>query len=85
MVIIEFYGLARHLAKRVDLHVEASTVEEALQQAANQCAGLTGLITEGRLNPQYLASIDGERFVRDVREKLVEGERLLLLGADAGG
>jgi hypothetical protein len=37
------------------------------------------------LRPGYLASIDGERFVRDPAETIVEGNSVLILSAEAGG
>ena len=50
------------------------------------CPALAGLCRpDGRLAPQYLLSLDGERFLTDPNERLRPGDRLVLLSADAGG
>jgi hypothetical protein len=85
-VIVEFYGPARMRAGRTELAVSAVTVRAALKQVASTCPGLAHLLqADGRLAPEYLLSIDGTRFLTDLNEPLHSGERLLLLGADAGG
>jgi molybdopterin converting factor small subunit len=37
------------------------------------------------VSPEYLVSLDGARFTTDLAEPLVEGDSVLILGADAGG
>jgi hypothetical protein len=85
-VIVEFFGMPRLRAGRSELRVAATTIAEVLGQVERSCPGLTGLVrADGRLEPHYLLSIDGQRFVTDINKKLAGGERLLLLSADAGG
>ncbi len=84
-VVVEFFGIPRQRAGRAELALEAGSVAEALAAVEHRCPQLTGLLREGRLAPQYLLSIDGQRFVRDLAEPLQAGTRLLLLSADAGG
>ncbi len=85
-VIVEFFGVPRHRAGRAELRVAAGTVAEVLARVGCACPGLTGLTRpDGRLAPHYLLSVDGQRFVTDMREEIRGGERLLLLSADAGG
>jgi molybdopterin converting factor small subunit len=85
-VTVEFYGVPRARAGRSELTVPATTVAEALAEVAGACPGLTGLRQpDGRLAPQYVLSLDGERFLTDPAERLRSGDRLLLLSADAGG
>ena len=85
-VIVEFFGVPRHRAGRAELRVAAGTVAEVLARIGCACPGLTGLTrADGRLAPHYLLSVDGQRFVTDLREEIRGGERLLLLSADAGG
>jgi hypothetical protein len=85
-VTVEFYGVPRLRAGRSELTVRAATVAEALAAVVAACPGLAGLCSpNGRLAPQYVLSIDGERFLTDQAERLRPGERLLLLSADAGG
>jgi len=57
---------------------------EVLHAIATACPELN-LLADGRLASQYLISIDGKRFANDLNETVRPGERLLLLGADAGG
>jgi molybdopterin converting factor small subunit len=85
-VTVEFYGVPRLRAGRAELAVAAGTVAAVLAAVEASCPGLKGLVTAGgRLDPHYLLSVDGRRFVSDGREPLRPGERLLLLSADAGG
>jgi hypothetical protein len=85
-VTVEFYGVPRRRAGLAELTADADTASAALAAAAAACPGLRPLLTpDGRLDPQYLLSIDGERFVADLSEPLPAGARLLLLSADAGG
>lgn len=85
-VTIEFYGIPRMRAGRAQLAVSASTLGEVLAEVERVCPGLVGLLqANGGLNPHYLLSIDGQRFVTDLHESLHPGDRLLLLSADAGG
>jgi hypothetical protein len=83
---VEFYGVPRARAGRAELRVRARTAGEAVAAVVAACPALAGLRTaDGRLAPQYLLSLDGERFVTDLAEPLPSGARLLLLSADAGG
>jgi molybdopterin converting factor small subunit len=85
-VTVEFFGIPRARAGRAELSLCAATAEEALAAVAAACPALAGLRGgDGRLAPQYLLSVDGERFLTDLREPLRPGDRLLLLSADAGG
>jgi molybdopterin converting factor small subunit len=85
-VTVEFYGVPRLRAGRPEITVAAATAGEALAAVVAACPALAGLCRpDGRLAPQYLLSLDGERFVTDLSEPLRLGDRLLLLSADAGG
>jgi molybdopterin converting factor small subunit len=85
-VTVEFYGMPRHKAGCSELAVSAATLAEALAQIELSCPGLKGLFrADGSLEPQYLISIDGREFTRDLDYPLSAGTRLLLLSADAGG
>jgi molybdopterin synthase sulfur carrier subunit len=85
-VTVEFYGIPRLRAGRAAVTVPAATVAEALAAVEQACPGLAGLVQPGgRLDPHYLLSVDGRRFVNDGRQPLGPGERVLLLSADAGG
>jgi molybdopterin converting factor small subunit len=85
-VTVEFYGVPRARAGRKDLGVRAATAGEALAAVITACPALAGVRRpDGRLDPQYLLSLDGVRFVTDLAQPLRAGDRLLLLSADAGG
>ncbi|HZY90435.1 MAG TPA: hypothetical protein VFE78_36775 [Gemmataceae bacterium] len=85
-VTVELFGVPRARAGCAELTLSAATAGEALAALAEACPGLGELRRpDGRLAPQYLLSLDGERFVTDLAEPLRPGERLLLLSADAGG
>jgi molybdopterin converting factor small subunit len=84
--LVEFYGIPRQRAGRAELAVRAGDVAAALAEVERTCPGLSGLVQpNGRVAPHYLLSVNGERFVTDVRQPLRAGDRLLLLSADAGG
>jgi hypothetical protein len=85
-VTVEFYGVPRQRAGRAELVVQAETLAEALTAVELACPRLSGLmLPAGRLSPQYLLSLDGRRFTRDLKHTLRPGERVILLSADAGG
>jgi hypothetical protein len=84
-VTVEFYGIPRQRAGRAELAVAAGTLAEVLAAMERACPGLAGLVQNGRVSPHYLLSLDGRRFVTDLRQRLEAGERLLVLSADAGG
>lgn len=85
-VTIEFYGVPRQRAGVPETAVPADTPAAALAAAAVAHPGLGRVVSaDGRLAPEYLLSLNGERFVTDLGEPLPAGARLLLLSADAGG
>ena len=84
--MVEFYGLPRERAGRPVLVVSAATARDALSQVVAHCPRLDPLLTaDGRLDPHYLLSVNGERFLADLEEPLPAAARLLLLSADSGG
>jgi len=85
-VTVEFFGIPRQRAGCAEMTVEAVTVGDALAAIVAARPALDGLVQpDGRVSPHYLVSIDGLRFVRDLREEVPAGSRVLLLSADAGG
>ena len=83
---MEFFGIPRLRAGRAELSLPAATLAEVLAAIERECPGLTGRLREnGRLSPHYLLSINGERFVKDINQRMKPGDRILLLSADAGG
>jgi molybdopterin converting factor small subunit len=85
-ITIELFGIPRARAGRAEFTVPAATAAEALAALAEACPGLEGLCrADGQLAPQYLLSLDGNRFLPDLAQPLKPGNRLLLLSADPGG
>lgn len=85
-VTVEFYGVPRRRAGVPYATVPAATPAAALTAVADAFPGLGRVLSVGgRLAPEYLLSVNGERFITDLAEPLPAGARLLLLSADAGG
>lgn len=85
-ITIELFGMPRARAGVRELAVSAATVGEALVEVIEKCPQLADLVkADGTLSPQYLLSLDGQRFLTDGSQPLRSGDRLLLLSADAGG
>jgi molybdopterin converting factor small subunit len=85
-VVIEFYGVPRHRAGRSELVLHADNLAEALDEVRRSCPGLADLRgPDGRPAPAYHVSLNGERFVTGADEPMREGDRVLILSADAGG
>jgi hypothetical protein len=85
-VIVELYGIPRQRAGRAQMVVPPGTLEEVLRAVVRACPGLADLLTlDGQIVPYYRVSLDGERFVGQLREPVAAGQRVLILSADAGG
>jgi hypothetical protein len=85
-VVVEFYGMARRKSQRAELTVTAANVADALHAVARQCPQLGDLLqADGQVAPHYLVSVDGRGFLADPNYVVRNGERLLVLSADAGG
>lgn len=83
---IEFYGIPKQRAGVDVIDVEAATLDEAFQQISEQLPQFADACLAGsRLQPSYLANINGEHFTTDLRTPLEPGDTVLILSADAGG
>ena len=83
---IELFGIARARAGREALEVEARSLGDAIRALARECPGVVPEVVEGgRLTDGYLASLNGDRFVKDPKLRLATRDTLLILGAQAGG
>lgn len=86
MIAIEFYGVPRLRAGTGLLHLEASSVGQALRELGRVCPALEGTILRPELlHAVYKLSLNGERFVSDPETPLSDGDVLLFLSADVGG
>jgi molybdopterin converting factor small subunit len=86
-VNVELFGIARARAGVERVAVDAATLGDALRAAASACPGLVPEVisADGRLTENFLASLNGERFVSDPALALADDDTLLVLGAHAGG
>lgn len=85
-VVVEFFDVARLRAGRPSCEVRAASLREAVVAAAAECPGLVGDVVQGgALSPHFRANLRGERFVDDPATPLRDGDRVLLLSAQAGG
>ena len=83
---VELFGVARARAGTEAVTVEASSLAEAIVALAAACPGLVPeVIADDRLADGFLASLNGEQFVRDGGLALDAGDTLLILGAQVGG
>ncbi len=85
-VTVEFFDVARLRAGRPSCEVRAASLGEAVAAAAIECPGLVGDVVQGgALSPHFRANLRGEQFVDDAATPLRDGDRVLLLSAQAGG
>jgi sulfur-carrier protein len=82
---VEFLGIPRERAGVSELQIEAETLGQLLGTLAQQCPALGELISDDRLHPSIAANLNGDAFVSDPATRLTQGDRLLILSADAGG
>ena len=86
MITIELFGVPRLRAGRPLVRLEAVDVGSALRALGLFCPELEGsVITDGRIQPSYKLSLNGDRFITEPETPLAEGDVLLLLAADVGG
>lgn len=85
-IIVEFLGIVRHRAGCDQVELTATCLQELWTQVGERFPQLEGVCVEsGMLKNGFLASIDGQRFIRSSAQRLMPGDRVLLLSADAGG
>jgi molybdopterin converting factor small subunit len=85
-VRVEFFGIARERAGVAAIDVDACTLGDALRAAAAQLPGFGQACLENcRLQPGYLANVNGLAFTADPKMPLQDGDAVLILSADAGG
>ena len=82
---IEFLGIPRERAGLSEIEVDATNLGQALIRAAERLPRLNDLIQGDRLHPSLAANLNGDQFVCDPATPLADGDRLLILSADAGG
>lgn len=82
---VEFYGVLRQRAGISELEVHADTLGQLLGKIAARIPSLGEFISVDRLHPAFVASLNGDQFVRDPGTRLRQDDRVLMLSADVGG
>ena len=86
VINVEFFGIPRERAGVSSINLEAKSVEELLSKLHQQLPRFAErCLSDGRLNPEYLMSINGKQFTRDETTQLSDGDSVLILSADVGG
>jgi molybdopterin converting factor small subunit len=82
---VEFLAVPRRLTGISQVEVPAETLGQLLTTLAVQFPSLGRFITLDRLDPTFIASLNGDQFVSDPQTVLGEHDHVLILSADAGG
>jgi molybdopterin converting factor small subunit len=82
---VEFFGLPRQRSGISELEVQADTLGQLLSTLATQIPSLSEVISVNRLQPAFVANLNGDQFVSDPETPLAENDCVLILSADAGG
>jgi molybdopterin converting factor small subunit len=86
---VEFFGIPRERAGMSEVEVQAGTLGQLLTTLRTRIPSLAAFIGEKgpdvRLNPVFVASLNGDRFITDPETPLGENDHVLILSADAGG
>ena len=89
-VYVELFGIPRQRAGQavveLELSQDAISLGEVILRLAKMYPDLAEECFQGeRLQPGYVASLGGHRFVSAPETALQSGESLLILSADSGG
>ena len=82
---VELFGVPRERAGVAAVDVQAETLGQLLAALAMRFPALGECIDAGRLQPSFVANLNGDRFVSDPRTPLRQSDSVLILSADAGG
>lgn len=83
---VEFFGIARHRAGVTAIEVDASSLGDALDRAAERLPRWAeACLEDGRLRPAFLANLNARSFISGRQTPLSDGDHLLILAADVGG
>jgi molybdopterin converting factor small subunit len=85
IMYVEFLGIPRERAGISELEVQADTLGQLLGALATRCPALGDLMSAEGFHPSIAANLNGDAFVSDLATPLADGDRLLILSADAGG
>lgn len=89
--VVELFGAARLLARTSEVSVEVApgaSCAEVFAAVAEKLPILAGRVITpdgGALEPGYACNVNGLEFVRTPSTRVRDGDRILILAADAGG
>ena len=88
-ITVEFFGIPRQRVGQQTTRLSLAppvSLGMVLEELTARFPGLAcDCIDAGELQAGFLASIDGDRFISDPSSSIAEGNRVLILSADAGG
>lgn len=84
-VVVEFYSMARQRAGVESITLPARTLAEVIRAVVQTFPGLADLSRGPGATRSYLISVNAGPFLDDWHIPLAEGDRVLILSADAGG
>jgi molybdopterin converting factor small subunit len=82
---VEFFGVPRERAGTAEMDVHANSLGQLLGMLAERIPSFGNLVSTDRLNPSFVANLNGNQFVSDPGTPLSENDCVLILSADAGG
>ncbi|HXD75052.1 MAG TPA: MoaD/ThiS family protein [Vicinamibacterales bacterium] len=82
---VEFLGIPRERAGVAELELDVNTLGDLLVDLDRRFPAIGGLVEAGRMRRTFLASLNGDAFVSDLRTRLSARDCVLILSADAGG
>ncbi len=82
LVRVELYDVARRLAGRERIDVDAATLGDAVRELSLACPALGRELVAAS---HWRFSLGGDRFIDDPTTPLADGDSLLILSAQAGG
>ena len=82
---VELLGVPRERAGVAELEVDAGTLGELLRALAARFPSLDELVAADRLQPSFVANLNGDAFVSDPQTPLTDEDCILIMSADAGG
>ena len=82
---VEFLGVPRQRAGVAELVVEAGTLGQLLEALSDRLPSLSDLIVGNRLQPSFVANLNGDQFISYPGTPLRADDCVLILSADAGG
>lgn len=85
-VDVELFGIPRLRAGTARTTAEGECLGDVLADLAARFPALAATCIDGRrLRPSFVANLGGRRFATSPDTRLLVGEAVLLLSADAGG